>query len=43
MSNSTAFDPQPVWPDKNCQMSIKVAQNEFIRKMNDYDTFAKNA
>ena len=26
---------------KNCQMSIKVAQNDFIRKMIDFDTFTK--
>ena len=30
-----------VWPDKNRQMSIKVAQNGFTRKMNDFDTFTK--
>ena len=28
---------------KNCQMSIKVAQNDFTRKMNDFDTFTKIA
>ena len=33
----------PVWPDKNRQMSIKVAQNGFTRKMNDFDTFTKIA
>ena len=26
---------------KNCQMSIKVAQNDFIRKTIDFDTFTK--
>jgi len=33
----------PVWPDKNRQMSIKVAQKGFTRKMNDFDTFTKIA
>ena len=33
----------PVWPDKNRQMSIKVAKNGFTRKMNDFDTFTVNA
>ena len=32
-----------VWPDKNRQMSIKVPQNGFTRKMNDFDTFTKIA
>ena len=32
-----------VWPDKNRQMSIKVAQNDFTRKMNDFDTYTKIA
>ena len=36
--------PSPaVWPDKNRQMSIKVAKNDFTRKMNDFDTFTKIA
>ena len=34
---------QSVWPDKNRQMYIKVAQNDFNRKMNDFDTFTKIA
>ena len=33
---------QPVWPVKNHQMSIKVAQNDLTRKMNAFDTFTKN-
>ena len=28
---------------KNCQMSIKVAQNDFTRKIKDFDTFTKIA
>ena len=28
-----------VWPDKNRQMSIKVTQNDFTRKIIDFDTF----
>ena len=32
-----------VWPEKNRQMSIKVAQNDFTRKMIDFDTFRKIA
>ena len=32
-----------VWPEKNCQMSMKVAQNEFTSKMIDFDTFTKIA
>ena len=34
---------QSVWPEKSCQMSIKVAQNDFIREMIDFDTFTKIA
>ena len=34
---------QAVWPDKNRQMSIKIAKNDFTRKINDFDTFTKNA
>ena len=30
-----------VRPEKNRQMSIKVAQKYFTRKMNDFDTFTK--
>ena len=30
-----------VWPEKNRRMSIKVAQNDFTRKMKDFDTFTK--
>ena len=30
-----------VWPVKNRQMSIKVAQKCFTRKMKDFDTFTK--
>ena len=30
-----------VWPEKNCQMSIKVAQNDFTRKIIDFNTFTK--
>ena len=37
------FTLEPVWPVKNHQMSIKVAQNDFTRKMNDFDTFTKIA
>ena len=33
----------PVWPVKSRQMSIKAAQNDFTRKMNDSDTFTKIA
>ena len=32
-----------VWPDKNRQMSKKVAQNDFTRKMNDFDNLQKLA
>ena len=28
---------------KNRQMSVKVAKNDFTRKMNDFDTFTKIA
>ena len=31
----------PVWPDKNDQMSIKLAKNDFTRRMIDFDTFTK--
>ena len=31
------------WPDKNRQMSVKVGQNNFTRKMIDFDTFTKIA
>ena len=31
----------PVWPDKNRQMSIKIAQKWFHSKMIDFDTFKK--
>ena len=34
---------RPVWPERNCQMSIKGAQNDFTRKIKDFDTFAKIA
>ena len=34
---------QAVWPVKNRQMSIKVAQNEFTRKIKDFKTFTKIA
>ena len=30
-----------VWPEKNRQMFIKVAQKDFTRKMIDFDTFTK--
>ena len=33
----------PVWPDKNCQMSVKVAENDFSVKMIDFNTFTKIA
>ena len=35
------FEPRSgtVWPEKNCQMSIKVAQNDFTRKMIDFNPF----
>ena len=32
---------QPVWPEKNRQKSIKVAQKCFYLKMVDFDTFTK--
>ena len=32
----------PVWPEKNRQLSIKVAQKGFHQK-NDFDTFTKIA
>ena len=32
-----------VWPEKNRQMSIKVAKNDFTRKMIDFDIFTKIA
>ena len=35
--------PMPVWPEKHCQMSIKVAQMDFTRKMIDFYTFTKIA
>ena len=41
--NSCYLSSQSVWPDKNCQMSIKVAQNDFTRKMNYLYTFTKIA
>ena len=31
--------PGSVWPEKNCLMSIKVAQNDFTRRIKDFDTF----
>ena len=38
----SALDEQKaVWPEKNCQISIKVAQKDFARKMIDFDTFTK--
>ena len=33
----------PVWPVKNRQMSLKVVQNDFTRKIKDFDTFIKFA
>ena len=35
------FYLEPVWPVKNCQMSIKVAQNDFTGNMKDFNNFAK--
>ena len=32
-----------VWPEKTHQMSIKVAENDFIRKIIEFDTFTKIA
>ena len=32
-----------VWPVKSRQVSIKIAQNESIRKMKDFYTFTKIA
>ena len=32
---------QSVWPVKSCQMSIKLPNNDSIRKMKDFDTFTK--
>ena len=37
------LDPGAVWPEKNRQMSIKVAQKLFIRKMMDFDNITKIA
>ena len=37
------FALRPVWPVKSCQMSIEVAQNDFTRKIKDFDTFTKIA
>ena len=37
------MDLQPVWLEKNRQMSIKLAKNDFTRKMVDIDTFTKIA
>ena len=34
---------EAVWPEKNRQMSIKVAQNDFNRKIIDFDSFTKIA
>ena len=34
---------QAEWPEKNRQMSIKVAQNDFSRNMIDFDIFTKIA
>ena len=33
----------PVWPEKNRQMSIRVAKNELTRKMIDFHNFTKIA
>ena len=38
----SSFDPMQC-DQKNRQMSIKVAQNDFTRKINDFDTFTKIA
>ena len=38
---SNAGSMQAVWPEKNRQMSIKLAQNDFTRKMIDFDTLKK--
>ena len=32
-----------MWPVKSCQMSIKVAKNDFTRKIKDFDTLTKIA
>ena len=37
------FELVPVWPEKNCQKSIKVAPKDFTRKNKDFDTFTKIA
>ena len=37
------FWSPPVWPDKNRQMHVKVAQKWFHKKMIDFDTFTKIA
>ena len=42
-SNLAFFEWGPVWPEKIRQMSIKVAQNDFTRKIKDFDTFIKIA
>ena len=34
---------QTVWPVKTRQMSIKVAQKDFTRKIQAFDTFTKTA
>ena len=32
-----------VWPEKNWQITIKVAKNDFTRKMIDFEAFTKIA
>ena len=34
---------QPVWPEKNSQMSIKLPKNGYTRKMIEFDNFTKIA
>ena len=37
------FESGTVWPVKSCQMSVKVAQKWFHKKMKDFDTFTQIA
>ena len=40
-ATQTKWNSAAVWPDKNRQMSKKVAKNGFTRKIKDSDTFTK--
>ena len=41
LSSATKLTSLPVWPVKSCQTSIKVTQNDFTKKMKDFDNFTK--